>query len=92
MVVPIFPLFVLRSQSQLELGQTKTIMVMPIFPLLTSSKKGGQVKQEKQGVCSHHHLGNGGKTIGDTLSIWYGNDIGHPSHSKTRNSRNTQVE
>ena len=25
-------------------------------------------------------------------SIWYGNDIGHPSHSKTSNSRNTQVE
>jgi len=42
-------------------------MVMPIFPLLTSSKMGGHVKQEKQGVCSHHHMGNGGKTTDNTL-------------------------
>ena len=40
---------------------------MPIFPLLTSSKMGGQAKQEEQGVYSHHHLGNGGKTTSDTL-------------------------
>ena len=63
--MPIFPLCVLRSQ--LKLGQTKTIMIMPIFPLSTSSKKGGQVKKEKKDVCSHHHLGNGGKTTCDTL-------------------------
>ena len=34
-------------RSQLRLGQTKTIMVMPIFPLLTSSKKGGQAKRSR---------------------------------------------
>jgi len=92
MVMPIFPLFVLRSQSQMEVGQTKTIMVMPIFPLLTSSEKGGQVKQEKKRFAVTSTWVMEEKQPAIHSSIWYGNDIGHPSHSKTRNSRNTQVE
>jgi len=48
-------------RNQLKPSQTKITIVMPIFSLLASSKKGSKSKMVNQGVCNHHHLGNEGK-------------------------------
>jgi len=48
-------------RNQLKPSQTKITMVVPIFALWHHQQRVVRANIVNQGVCNHHHLGNGGK-------------------------------
>jgi len=75
------------NSNQVKLKQLWSYLSSPFWH---HRKRVVKENRLNQGVGNHHHLGSGGNKRQPAIhsSIWYGNDIGHPSNTQTINSLN----